>query len=77
MSAHEIDPAKYISDHYFCPLCKRMIAGFMAWASHTAQIHDLSVTQFEKKYGYKRYFYGQTLQDEKKGEEDPWNPTQR
>jgi len=71
----KIDLSQYLPDHYYCPLCNKMIAGLSSWASHTAQVHNLYFRDFEKKYGYKKYFYGVTLIEERTGEIDVWNPS--
>lgn len=71
MNKKEQDLRKWIRDWYKCPLCGKVVAGFMSWASHTAQEHGMDVLSFTKKYGKpKKSYYGI-------GFEEEFNPSQR
>jgi len=54
----EVDLDKLIPDWYRCPLCKKILVGLQSWASHTAQIHGMPLTEFIKKYGEEKSYFG-------------------
>ena len=51
------DLRKMIPDWYRCPLCHKVCAGDMEWASHTWQVHKMVMHEFEAKYGKPEYSY--------------------
>jgi len=37
---------------YLCWICKKRLDGLMAFASHVAQKHHISASQYWRKYGH-------------------------
>lgn len=60
-SLHPIDPADYIAEWYYCPICGERCVGYTSWAAHTWQVHKLRHDQFEDKFGMGKSFFGHEL----------------
>lgn len=39
-------------DRFKCEICGRSFYGLMNFASHTAQVHGISATEYWRKYGH-------------------------
>jgi len=67
------------SEHFKCEICGEWCFGLTSFASHVAQKHKISATQYWNKYGYNNKRYGVYKSNEEKEMEgnENINPSKR